>query len=144
VTLRVPKAWKGIDSAEQARVRTRKDSAACGFPFALGEHYLVYAQELSPAQDGVALQVLRCGRTRALAEAEADVRELGLGAIPVEVNAPHEVGEDEKKTVVERKRDQPAAGGCASCSVRAGGSVSRVGVALCVGLGLLFAARRRR
>jgi hypothetical protein len=119
VTLRVPRAWKGIDSAEEIRVLTRKDSAACGFPFAQGEHYLVYAQALEPARDGSALQVLRCGRTRALAEAEEDVRELGLGAIPVRANAPNEVGADEKKTVVERKRDQPAAGGCASCTVGA-------------------------
>ena len=142
VTLRVPKAWKGIDSAEETRVLTRKDSAACGFPFAQGEHYLVYAQALAPARDGVALQVLRCGRTRALAEAEDDLRELGLGSIPVDINAPHELVEQDKKTTVERRRDQPAAGGCASCSVGDPRAPSRAGMVACVTLGLMIAWRR--
>lgn len=144
VTLRVPKAWKGIDSAEEIRVRTRKDSAACGFPFAVGEHYLVYATALEPAQEGVGLLVLRCGRTRALAEAGDDLRELGLGAIPVEVDAPNEVGADEKKTAVERKRDQPAAGGCASCSVGQPRELHWPGIGACVALGWLAWRRRSR
>ena len=144
VTLRVPKAWKGIDSAEETRVRTRKDSAACGFPFVQGEHYLVYAQALEPAQDGVALQVLRCGRTRLLAEAEEDVKQLGLGAIPVSVNAPNEVLDEGTKNAVERKRDQPAAGGCASCSVGAPRPLSaRPAGGMAVALCLLIALRRR-
>jgi hypothetical protein len=141
VTLRVPRAWKGIDSAEQTKVRTRKDSADCGFPFTIGENYLVYAQALEPAQDGVSLQVLRCGRTRPLAEAEDDMRELGLGAIPVNVQAPNEVQPDEKKTVVERKRDQPAAGGCASCSVGERRGFSRAGLLVCLGLVALVLRR---
>jgi hypothetical protein len=144
VTLRVPKAWKGIVSAEEARVRTRKDSAACGYPFAVGENYLVYAQALEPAEDGVSLQVLRCGRTRPLAEAEEDLRALGLGAIPVSAQAPNEVQPDEKKTVVERKRDAPAAGGCASCSALGGERApSRVGLLVCLGLGALALRKRR-
>ena len=119
VTLRVPKAWKGIESAEEVRVRTRKESAACGFPFEVGQSYLIYAAKAEPSQPGVSLQVLRCGRTRPIAEADADIKELGLGAIPVDVNAPNEVPAEEQKTAVERKRDQPAAGGCASCTVGA-------------------------
>lgn len=143
VTLRVPKAWKGIVSAEQVRVRTRKDSAACGFRFVQGEHYLVYAQALDPEQDGVALQVLRCGRTRALADAEPDLRELGLGAIPVELHAPHEETEP-KSNAVERRRDQPAAGGCASCSAHPARAASRLGISVIAGLGLLLHWRRGR
>lgn len=141
VTLQVPRAWKGIVSAEEVKIRTRRDSAACGFPFAVGENYLVYASALEPAQDGASLQVLRCGRTRPLAEAEDDMRELGLGAIPVSAQAPNEVLPEDKKTVVERKRDQPAAGGCASCSVGAPRSLGRAGELLCLGL-LAFALRR--
>jgi hypothetical protein len=145
VTLRVPRAWKGIDSAEEAKVRTRKDSAACGFPFTIGENYLVYASALEPAQDGVSLQVLRCGRTRALAEAEDDMRQLGLGAIPVSAQAPNEILPEDKKTVVERKRDQPAAGGCASCSIGERRSLGRAGVLVCLGLlALVFCRRGRR
>jgi len=144
VTLRVPKAWKGIDSAEEIRVLTRKDSAACGYPFAQGVHYLVYAQALEPAQDGVELQVLRCGRTRPLAEAEEDLRELGLGAIPVSVNAPNEVVEPEKKSALERKRDQPAAGGCASCSVGVPRGRPRLALGLGLALGLVAMRLRRR
>jgi hypothetical protein len=144
VTLQVPRAWKGIESAEQVRVRTRKDSAACGFPFTHGENYLVYAQALEAAQDGVALQVLRCGRTRPLAEAEDDMRQLGMGAIPVNVQAPNEVSADEKKTVVERKRDQPAAGGCASCSVGERRELGRAGLFVYLSLGALVMRRRLR
>jgi hypothetical protein len=141
VTLKVPRTWKGIDSAEEAKVRTRRDSAACGFPFAIGENYLVYASALEPAQDGVSLQVLRCGRTRPIAEAADDMRELGLGAIPVSPQAPNEILPEDKKTVVERKRDQPAAGGCASCSVGEQRGFGRAGELLC--LGLLALSMRR-
>jgi hypothetical protein len=144
VTLRVPRAWKGIESAEQVRVRTRKDSAACGYPFALSENYLVYAQALEPAQEGVTLQVLRCGRTRPLVEAEDDLRELGLGSIPVSVQAPNEVTAEENKTAVERKRDQPAAGGCASCSMGTARATSKLGLLACLGLSALALRRRSR
>ena len=145
VTLRVPRAWKGIDSAEEAKVRTRRDSAACGYPFTVGENYLVYASELEPAQDGVSLQVLRCGRTRPLAEADDDIRELGLGAIPVAPEAPNEILPEGKKSVVERKRDQPAAGGCASCSVGDRRSLGTVGSLVCLGLlALVFGRGLRR
>jgi MYXO-CTERM domain-containing protein len=98
---------------------------------------------LEPAQEGVALQVLRCGRTRVLAEAEADLRELGLGAIPVNVNVPNEVPDEEKKNVVERKRDQPAAGGCASCSVGAPRGARSLGIVVALALGLMVGLRRR-
>jgi hypothetical protein len=148
VTLRVPRAWKGIDSAEVAKVRTRKESAACGYPFALGENYLVYAAALEPAESGVSLQVAHCSRTRLFAEAEEDVHELGMGAIPVKLQAPEEAtADDQKPNAVERKRDQPAAGGCASCSVgqrsRAGDARYALLIAGSVAGVLMLRARRR-
>jgi hypothetical protein len=148
VSLRVPRAWKGIDSAEQVRVRTRRESAACGYPFSLGETYLIYAEPAQPAQGDVALSVARCGRTRPISEAHDDLLALGLGSIPVSSTAEGEVLEDEKTNVVERRRDQPAAGGCASCSLGAQ-RTSRTGPAaaaawLALGAGLVLRLQRRR
>ena len=146
VTLRVPKAWKGIESAEEVQIRTRKESAACGYPFELGQSYLIYASKLAePSQPAVTLQVARCGRTRPIAEADADIHELGMGSIPVSVNAPKEVTAEEQKTTVERRRDQPAAGGCASCAVGEGGGSSDLAALLAIGsFGAVLLRRRWR
>jgi hypothetical protein len=145
VTLHVPKAWKGIESAEEVRVSTRKESAACGFPFELGQSYMIYAQKVEPTLPGVSLQVLRCGRTRPIAEAEADIHELGMGAIPVNVNAPNEVPPEEQKTAIERKRDQPAAGGCASCNIGQpqDSSTDLAALLSLISFGAMIALRRR-
>src|ERR1700755_1131565 len=67
VSMRVTRAWKGVDT-ETIRVRTRKDSAACGVDFAMGQVWVVYANQTTE-DAGIALQVLRCGRSRLAEEA---------------------------------------------------------------------------
>jgi hypothetical protein len=75
VTLRVDRAWKGVD-AETVTVVTGWGGGDCGFPFELREPYLVYAtrwagQPAAPLATGI------CGRTALLRRAADDLRELG-------------------------------------------------------------------
>jgi len=110
VELDVVRTWKDAGS-EQITLRTRKDSAACGYPFVVDESFLVYATE-TPA----GLQALHCGRTKSMTEADADIAELGMGVVPV---APHKHDLPpgaEPPTQVAAQARKPAAGGCASCS----------------------------
>jgi hypothetical protein len=72
VTLRVDRAWKGVES-ETVIVLTRWGGGDCGFPFEPGESYLVYAH----GSPGEALVAGTCGRTAELSRAAADVRALG-------------------------------------------------------------------
>lgn len=75
VTLRVKKVWKG-DPAPQIKVRTASSSAACGYGFAEGETYLVYAvrDEADP------LRVSLCSRTAPIDQAKEDLQFLGKPA----------------------------------------------------------------
>ena len=131
VELKVARAWKGV-TTEQVSVRTRAESAACGYPFQAGQSYLVYAQA-----DASGLQVQHCGRTRPIEEAREDVVALGMGTVPVATQVP-----DEPKNAVTAQQERPAAGGCASCSVA--GARSARGLMLALGLGLIGVWRRRR
>ena len=72
ITLRVKKVWKG-DIGEQVEVHTAASSAACGYGFAKGETYLVYAtrDEADP------MRVSLCSRTAPLANAQEDLDFLG-------------------------------------------------------------------
>lgn len=110
VELKVPRAWKGV-SSEQVAVTTPAESAACGYPFQLGESYLVYA---SAGGDG--LRVVHCSRTRSIAEADADVAALGMGVTPVATQVAGEIGSVPENAAAAQGR-KPAAGGCASCAV---------------------------
>jgi len=87
VTLKVVRAWKGVDG-ETIRIRTRRDTAACGVPFELGMSYLVYAAQTTAPASAIALEALRCGRTRPAEEADEDFAELGLGVVQVAARAP--------------------------------------------------------
>ncbi len=71
--------WKGAD-LESVSVQTPRDDGACGFRFALGDTYLVYAR-----LDDDALRTDRCTRTRRLAEATID-----LALLPVSASSPSE------------------------------------------------------
>ena len=71
VTFRVLGAFKGVD--KEAVVYTSDNSAACGFPFEVGEQYLVYAGEA----DG-RLHTGLCTRTKSLAQADEDLEALDL------------------------------------------------------------------
>lgn len=71
----VETVWKGT-VLETIYLTTNRDSASCGFTFAEGTSYVVYAQD--------DLIVHRCSRTRPLSEASLDLDELGEGSAPAE------------------------------------------------------------
>lgn len=72
VTLRVDRAWKGVDSGT-VDVVTGMGDADCGFPFRRGRSYLVFANR-RPA--GPLIAGL-CGHTARLSRAAAALRALG-------------------------------------------------------------------
>lgn len=104
VALSVVRSWKGAEH-ERITLRTPGDADACGVSFARGESYVVYATEHAES-----LWVDRCGRTRRVADASADLQALGLGVTPVEPK-----NEAKKAPAAE----PPARGGCAGCTVGA-------------------------
>lgn len=124
VRFSITRQWKGVTS-EEIRVRTARDSAACGFPFEVGEDYLVYAS----AEQGGALSTGLCDRTARVADASEDLTALDSpGDVPVDV-------QDEEPT---RPDEPPARGGCASCA--ASGQGAPLGLLVLAPLAL----RRRR
>lgn len=127
VKLRVVRAWKGMQT-EEAVVTTASDSAACGIQFARDQNYVVYAS----AQDG-ALHATSCSRTRLLADADEDVKALGMGWTPVDPNKDQAQPE-------EKKAEPPARGGCASCALERGRTPAGAIASL---VPVLWLARRR-
>ena len=81
VTFRVLQTWKGTN-APALVVYTGSDSAGCGYSFARGQQYLVYAIVGTGARDTHLLTSL-CSRTRGLAAAAEDLAFLGAGQKPV-------------------------------------------------------------
>ena len=75
VTLRVKEMWKG-EPKEEVKVHTAASSAACGYSFAKGETYLVYAvrDEADP------MRVSLCSRTAPVGDAKEDLDFLGKPA----------------------------------------------------------------
>jgi hypothetical protein len=120
VSLRVTRTWKGV-STETVRVRTRKDTAACGVAFEVGRGYLVYANQSAAADTAIPLEVLRCGRTRLAAEADEDFVELGLGVVQVAERDPSPPASTDSASATASSPQppalEPAAGGCAGCGV---------------------------
>ncbi|MCY7344741.1 MAG: hypothetical protein LH614_00830 [Pyrinomonadaceae bacterium] len=57
VKFKVAKSWKG-ESQPEITITTAKESAMCGFSFAVGQKYLVYAYGLKDA-----LSTTNCSRT---------------------------------------------------------------------------------
>ncbi|WP_235973639.1 hypothetical protein [Peribacillus faecalis] len=74
--IKVDKIWKGIQETEVV-VYSERDSASCGFNFAEGQEYLIYAN-----QSGDELHVIICSRTADLFSAEEDLSILGEGEKP--------------------------------------------------------------
>jgi hypothetical protein len=72
VTVRVKEVWKG-EVTEEVQVHTAGSSAACGYSFAKGSVYLIYAvrDEADP------LRVSLCSRTALLDDAKEDLDSLG-------------------------------------------------------------------
>jgi hypothetical protein len=123
VELSVVRTWKNAD-VEKILVRTRADSAACGFEFQRDQSYLVYAQS-APADALPGLEVSHCGRTRPIVEADADIAAIGMGSVPVATTGSDAVVDAEDQpnhsgtthNAVLTQHERPAAGGCASCSL---------------------------
>lgn len=129
VTLEVQRAWKGLD-VPTIVVTTAPNSAACGFHFAEGERYLIYASEVEGE-----LAVSLCSRSREIAGAGEDLEALGAasyepGAFPAPSEpapsepAPSEPGEPAPAGTVEPIAPPPPppaakSGGCAGCSAAA-------------------------
>lgn len=72
VTLRVDRAWKGVES-DTVVVRTGMGDADCGFRFRRGASYLVFAG----TEDDGSLSTGLCDRTTRLWRAAAALRALG-------------------------------------------------------------------
>ncbi len=127
LTLRVTQAWRGVEH-EMVEIRTPAQSAACGFGFEVGQHYLVYA-----TSENGALHVSLCSRTARMDDASEDRQLLGSGTIPVDV-----VDDPEPPA----PREPPATrAGCASC---AAGASADARTPLCLALALLALAGARR
>lgn len=65
--LRVTTIWKG-PLADSVTIRTKRCDASCGFPFEIGESYLIYAN-----QDSAGLHTHLCTRTQSLERAGRDL-----------------------------------------------------------------------
>ena len=122
----VETVWKGT-VLETMYVTTNRDSASCGFTFAEGTSYVVYAQD--------DLIVHRCSRTRLLSEAALDLDELGEGSAPAEgaASPPESLPES-------RSAGSAGGGGCGLSP----GKADLSGVALMFGVACFGLRRKRR
>lgn len=84
VRFEVSQSWKG-PAAQTIELMTSTDSASCGFSFAQGSEYVVYAND-SEGYLGTNL----CSRTRALGDAGEDLAALGAASaeLPAGVTGP--------------------------------------------------------
>lgn len=75
ITFVVLRAWKGAEKGKTVSVITSGSTASCGFPFANGKTYLVYAfKNPDTGKLGTGL----CSRTKASSEAAEDIKEIDL------------------------------------------------------------------
>jgi hypothetical protein len=86
VTFDVHRVWKGVERSP-VMVETHRDEATCGYPFEVGESYLVYAHS-----NGSPLTTALYHRTRPLERANEDLEALGSGTEVAE-SAPND-GDD--------------------------------------------------
>jgi hypothetical protein len=130
VRFHVTQAWRGVEH-ESVEIQTASNSAACGFPFEAGQHYLVYAGD----REGM-LMVSLCSRTARMDDASEDRQLLGSGTIPVDV-----VDETDEPT----PREPPATrAGCASCGVASAPAPTALLMVSLASLLALVARRARR
>lgn len=76
VRFEVSRVWKG-ELTSRVVVSTTDMGSMCGFAFAVGTPYLVYA-----SGEGAALSTGLCTRTKASADAKDDFQALGAGKVP--------------------------------------------------------------
>lgn len=72
VKIKVKSKWKGVKDSEVI-IFTGKGNGDCGYPFKVGESYLIYAYQISNNR----LSTNICQRTAVLSDAQADVVVLG-------------------------------------------------------------------
>ncbi|MEK5252867.1 hypothetical protein NST74_05325 [Paenibacillus sp. FSL F4-0125] len=75
VTFEVGSSWKGVEG-NKVTLTTALSSASCGFEFVEGESYIVYANDNREGDSGKLVASL-CSRTKLLASASEDLKELG-------------------------------------------------------------------
>ncbi|MNO64750.1 hypothetical protein D3C76_554870 [compost metagenome] len=75
VTFNVDSSWKGVEG-NKVTLTTALSSASCGFEFVEGESYIVYANANGEENSGKLVASL-CSRTKLLASASEDLKELG-------------------------------------------------------------------
>ncbi|MEZ7170600.1 hypothetical protein [Sporosarcina sp. OR05] len=73
----VDESWKGVEQSEVS-VTTGYHDGDCGFPFEVGQSYLVYAS-LGDMNNKSTLSTSICQRTTNLSNAAEDLNELGKG-----------------------------------------------------------------
>ncbi|MGE5701958.1 MAG: hypothetical protein ACM32O_05475 [Clostridia bacterium] len=83
VLFEVQTTWKAANQS-QVFVSTGHDSASCGIEFQKGVSYLVYAHPDTYYANNGELATNLCTRTAPLADAQADLGELGQGSTPIE------------------------------------------------------------
>lgn len=120
VALTIERAWKGV-SGSSVTVATASNSAACGYPFQVGETYLVYGYRSKAGK----LQVSLCSRTTPIGDAKAQLKLLGKPLpLATETGAP-----PEKK---------------GRCSASLPGAANPNPLGILMVLGAVAASRRRR
>ncbi|MEK3673750.1 hypothetical protein [Paenibacillus sp. FSL R10-2771] len=105
VTFQVGARWKG-DLGNQVTVSTAQSGDSCGFEFAEGERYMVYARG-AEADGNLAkgneeqseLTTSLCSRTALYADAQEDLNELGPGTGGGSPTAPPETAEGDAPSV---------------------------------------------
>lgn len=75
VSFDVEKVWKG-PKLTKLDVETGVTTKTCGYPFKVGETYLVYTFYQIGGADSTTLLTSQCTRTRPFAEAAEDIEEL--------------------------------------------------------------------
>jgi len=73
-TFEVKTAWKGVSTPRATVYSLDGDSASCGYSFARGKTYLVYAYE----EDGM-LKTSLCSGNQPIGTATVDIEQLGAG-----------------------------------------------------------------
>ena len=119
VEFEIETVWKGL-LHRRVELKTASDTASCGFSFVEGGEYLVYSRS--------GRETSYCSRTRPLARAGDDLKELGPGKVPV----------DGQTTATPTTPEQSAGGGC--------GPSSQGDLVLAMGLvfGVAWATLRKR
>ncbi len=149
IEFKVTTVWKG-ELNETAFITTNYHGATCGYPFRIGEEYIVYAD----GRNGV-LRVGLCSRTRPVSSAEEDFEILGEGRNPEPGSTdlrpvPEHLGEECLSTTPDPSPEMsmpatlPATGGCVPLVHNARVSLDAAFLLLPVGVIWLRTHSRRR